>query len=67
MELRDVRVGVKVRNTKLFSGVPEGTIGVIVEVRMIFPVRYSVRWNRFPHDYLTDSFTEEELQYLEIV
>lgn len=61
-------VGTKIKTLVEFSGVPEGTIGVVVASYHHDKTSYGVdiRWNRWENDRLTDGFSKSEyFQYLQ--
>lgn len=72
MKRSEVKIGLKVRTLREFSGVPKGTEGVIERIdKMGFGMQerdaIGVHWNRKLGDKLIDWFNERELKFLEIV
>lgn len=69
MDSDQLKMGMQVRTTREFSGVPSGTIGRVVEASDSWPETDSVaiQWSRFENDTLTDWFSFDDLKYLVLV
>lgn len=63
-----LKLDLRVKANQEFSGVPAGTVGVVVEASNSCPECESVaiRWKRYPGDVLTDWFAFDELQFLDL-
>lgn len=69
MNADELKIGLKVRSKREFSGVPTGTIGIVVPKPNSWPGTNSVavHWGRHPKDTLVDWFSLDELEFLEVV
>lgn len=67
--ISQLKIGLPVFNNRSFAGVPAGSPGTIVDAPNSWPETESVavKWIRNPGDELTDWFSFDDLQYLELV
>jgi len=64
-----LKMGLRVRANREFSGVPQGTEGNVYPAGNSWPDTDSVaiHWERYEEDVLIDWFSFSDLQYLDVV